>query len=137
MRKARISVIMLFVVALFTVTTANATALLNPQSSIQPRYVGVNRAASDLTINSSGCANIYTFLSVMPNYTASVTSTLYSDSGNYIKSWSRSGGGNIDFQGSHYVASGHDYYVTLSATIYDRNGKAVDTVIKDSTVVSY
>ena len=56
MRKARISVIMLFLVALFTVTTANATALLNPQSSIQPRYVGVNRAASDLTINSSGCA---------------------------------------------------------------------------------
>ena len=73
MRKARISVIMLFLVALFTVTTANATALLNPQSSIQPRYVGVNRAASDLTINSSGCANIYTFLSVMPNYTASVS----------------------------------------------------------------
>ena len=36
-----------------------------------------------------------------------------------------------------YVASGHDYYVTLSATIYDQNGKVVDTVIKDSAVVSY
>ena len=136
MRKVK-NLILLFLITAFTFTTVNAAAISSSQQDIQPRYVGVYRVSSELDISSSGRANVHTLLETFSNYTASVTATLYRDSGTFVKSWSRSGGGNVEFQESHYVASGHDYYVTLSATIYDRNGKAVDTVIKDSTVVSY
>ena len=136
MRKVK-SLILLFLVAAFAVTTVNATAIPSLQSDIQPRYVGVYRATSELTISSSGGAKVHTLLEIYPNYTAKGTATLYCDSCTYVESWDSSGAGIIEVQGTHYVASGHNYYVTLSATIYDSNGRFVDTVDKDSLVRGY
>lgn len=130
--------VMFFAITMLSMITVSASAYpVSQTASIQPRYVGVDSVISTLYISSSGRADVGGQLEVIPGYTASVTVTLYKDSNPFVQSWSSSGRGSIYVQKSHYVASGHDYYVTLSATIYDRNGKVVDTVIKDSTVVSY
>lgn len=136
MRKIK-NLILMLLMAAFTVTIVNAATISSSQSDIQPRYEGVYRATSELAVSSSGRANVHALLEVSTNYTAKGTIALYCDSGTYVKSWDCSGAGSIEVQENYYVASGHNYYVTLSATIYNRNGRVVDTVTKDSAVVRY
>lgn len=138
MQKTKRIFVMLFVISMISVITVGASAASNSQpANIQPRYIGVDAASSNLDISSSGRADIRGRLSVNPGYSASVTVTLYKDAGSFVESWSRSGKGEIEVRESRYVTSGHDYYVTLSATIYNSSGKVVDTISKDSLVVSY
>jgi hypothetical protein len=125
-------------ITLLSIITVSASAVSGVQSAdIQPRYIGVYNANSDLDISSSGLADILGSVAVKSGYTANVTVTLYKDSGSRVDSWSRSGGGTIEVQQSRYVTSGHDYYVTLSATIYNSSGQRVDTITTTSAEVYY
>ena len=47
------------------------------------------------------------------------------------------GSGTVTAGGTYFVTSGHDYVVTTTATVYDSNGKIVESPSKDSAEVSY
>lgn len=113
----------LLVAAMFTAvtTTASATPLL--PTSIQPIYVGVSTVAANLKISSAGNATVTAQVCASPGYTVDLVVSLERDSGVLIKSWSDSGSGTVGIEKTYYVSSGHDYYVSASVSVYDRNGK--------------
>lgn len=127
----------LLVAAMFTAvtTTASATPLL--PTSIQPIYVGVSTVAANLKISSAGNATVTAQVCASPGYTVDLVVSLERDSGVLIKSWSDSGSGTVGIEKTYYVSSGHDYYVSASVSVYDRNGKLVDSIVKESAVVTY
>ena len=112
------------------------TANLVTVHAIELRYAGVIHLNSSLTISARGAATCSGSVSLMSGYTADITVELKRD-GTTIKTWTDSGSRTVSADGTYYVTSGHDYVVTTTATVYDSNGKIVETPSKDSTKVSY
>ena len=104
--------------------------------AVEPRYTGITRINSTLTISAKGAARCTGEIMLRPGYTADLTVELKQD-GTIIKTWTGTGSGTISAGGTYFVTSGHDYVVTTTATVYDSNGKIVETPSKDSTKVSY
>ncbi len=138
MKKIMKIFVMLLVVTMLSLITVSASAYPGSQvANIQPRYVGIEEAISTLDISLRGEANVKGFVELQPGYTGSVTVILYMDSGSYVKSWRAKGSSSITVQENHFVAAGHVYYATLSATIYNSSGQRVDTITTTSAEVYY
>ena len=127
----------MLVAAMLTAMATTARAMSPLQSDIQPRYVGVSTASANLTISSSGKATVSSRVCTSPGYTVNVVVSLERDSGASVKSWSNSGGGNVIVDDIYYVSHGHDYYVSASIDVFDRNGKLVDSFTTESSTVEY
>ena len=104
--------------------------------AVEPRYTGITRINSTLTISAKGAARCTGEIMLRPGYTADLTVELKQD-GTIIKTQTGTGSGTISAGGTYFVTSGHDYVVTTTATVYDSNGKIVESPSKDSAEVSY
>ncbi len=100
-------------------------------TTISPRLIGITNITSKLTISDAGCARCSGLVSVRDGYTVDLTVELKQD-GTTIKTWTGSGSGTFDAGGIYYVASGHTYVVTATATVYNSSGKIVETPSQDS-----
>ena len=124
-----------FAISLFLALGMLITNLVAVQA-LELRYVGVSNLNSTLTISSKGAARCTGEIILRPGYTADLTVELKQD-GTIIKTWTSTGSGTISAGSTYFVTSGHDYVVTTTATVYDSNGKIVETLSKDSAKVSY
>lgn len=104
--------------------------------AIELRYVGLSQLFSTLEISSKGAASCCGWAVLRSGYTADVKVELQQD-GNTIKTWKNSGSGTVTAEGTYYVASGHDYTVVTTATVYDKDGNVVGTPSKDSPESHY
>ena len=105
-------------------------------SDIMPLYTGVASLTSGLTVSNTGKATCNGNVILWDDYTADVTVELKRD-GITIKTWTASGSEVISAGGTYYVTSGHEYVVTTTATVYDSNGKIVESPSKDSPSKNY
>lgn len=105
-------------------------------SDIMPLYTGVASLTSGLTVSNTGKATCNGNVMLWDDYTADVTVELKRD-GITIKTWTASGSEVISAGGTYYVTSGHEYVVTTTATVYDSNGKIVESPSKDSPSKNY
>lgn len=94
--------------------------------AVQPRYTGISSISANIGISSSGAATCKGTVDVDPGYTADLKVELRQD-GITIKTWTESGSGTIRISQVRYVTSGHNYIVKATATVYDGNGKVVET----------
>ena len=104
--------------------------------ALEPRYVGVSQLFSSLEISSRGAASCCGWVVLRSGYTADVKVELKQDVAT-IKTWTSSGSGSVTAEGTYYVASGHDYVVTTTATVYGKDGKIVENPSKDSVSSHY
>ena len=111
------------------------------QNAVQPRYLDIYSFYIDLDI-SSGC----TAPCVSSVKTTTQTNTIdlrmqleQYDNGRWVivKSWTASYGPNADMTKYRAVPSGYYYRVFVSATVFDQNGNAVETVGRYSTSIYY
>lgn len=105
-------------------------------SDVMPRYTGIATLSSGLQISETGKATCNGSASLWSGYTADVTVELKKD-GTTIKTWTSSGSGMVSAGGTYYVATGHEYVVTTTVTVYNSNGKIVDNPSKDSPTKNY
>ena len=119
-----------FVVSLFLVVGVLVANFVIAQA-VEPRYTGVCRLSSNLSISSSGAATCKGTAMLDSGYTADVKVELKRD-GTTIKTWTTSGNRTIRISETHYVLSGHNYIVKTSATVYDSNNKVVESPSVDS-----
>lgn len=111
--------------------------LMSAQASeITPRYTGIATLTSGLTISDTGKATCNGKVFLWNGYTADLTVELKQD-GTTIKTWTSSGSDMVSAGGTYYVASGYEYVVTTTVTVYDSNGKVVDNPSKDSPSKNY
>ncbi len=132
MRKLLCSTIPAFL--LLGILVGNITAA--QASDVMPLYTGIASVTSRLTISDAGGASCSGKVMLWDDYTADVTVELKRD-GTTIKTWTSSGSGMVSAGGTYYVASGHEYVVTTTATVYDSNGKIVESPSKDSPSKNY
>lgn len=104
--------------------------------AIELRYTGITRIHSDLTISAKGVASCEGKVALRSGYTADLTVELKQD-GVTIETWTKAGSGIITAGGTRFVSSGHDYILVTTATVYDKDGKIIETPSKDSVKVSY
>lgn len=104
---------------------------------IEPRYTGISSLSSSLNISSTGAAKCNGNVTVRNGYTADLTVSLKQD-GTTIKSWSESDlTGIAGITHTYYVASGHEYIVKTSVTVYNSDGKIVEVQSQDSLSQNY
>ncbi len=110
-------------------------------SEITPYYVRVTCTVMDLSISSSGKADI--LASVAASYpTDKIVGTVslrrFTDSGwESIKDWSLDDTGTATLDTIRYVTKGYLYQLTSSFDVYDGNGNYCETVTPSSKIVSY
>ena len=119
---------------LFGVLITNFAAV--QAKAIEPRYTGVVQLRSSLNISAGGAASCAGKAVLRDGYTVDLVIELKQD-GTTIKTWTKSGSGTVSGGGTYYVASGHDYIVVTTATVYDKDGKVVETPSKDSPESHY
>jgi len=124
-----VSLLLLLSVLVIGIGTAQAT-------QVQPRYTGVAMITSSLNISATGGAVCDGSATVRSGYKANLTVELKRD-GTTIKTWTASGTGLIDAGGTYYVTSGHTYVVTTTVTVYDSNGRFVESPSVDSRESDY
>lgn len=110
-------------------------AAIEPDA-VQPRMVGISNLSARLAISDSGKATCTASVYNNGDYDVTVIITLTRD-GTPIKSWTvpaevRS---NV-IEKYYYVASGHDYQVTVNAEI-SSNGSLVRSYPISSSIMSY
>lgn len=105
-------------------------------AGVQPRYTGISLMSADLKITSAGAAVCNGTVEIRSGYTADLTVELKQD-GKTIKTWTSSGNDVVSAGGTYYVASGHKYYVTTTAVVYDKNGNEVESPSKSSGSWTY
>lgn len=103
---------------------------------IMPVYTGVKRITADITISSSGYANLNTQVSVRSGYSADVTLQLCYDSDEIEYTWTTSGSGMLTLNKGRYVVPGHEYYARAHVIVYDSHDNIVDDITFKSNVVS-
>ena len=127
----------ILVIAMFAAMFTTASAISPLQTDIQPRYIGIIAADVNLEISSSGNATVKATVRASSGYTVNLDVSLMRDSGTSVKSWSDSGGGTVEIQKNYYVTPGHDYYVLATISVFDQNGRQVDTIEKETSMRSY
>lgn len=110
-------------------------------SEITPYYVKVTSTIMDLTISSSGKADI--LAAVTASYptdriVGTVSLMQFTDDGwQSIKDWSLDNNGEITLDTIRYVSKGYLYQLTSSFDVYDKYGTYCETVTPSSKIVSY
>ncbi len=133
--KEIICLLLVFACLLPTTLAANA-------NEIQPRYTTIESFLSELYINSSGYATIYSSVDTnVTSYTVSLSVELQRSSNNRtwssVRSWNGSQAGHISLDKNQYVSSGYTYRIHATATVTNSSGRVVETATKDSATVSY
>lgn len=121
------------------VTVLMSSVIVAHASEITPRYVnytGILVLTSGVDVSTTGKATGEGSVKLRDGYTADLVVELKQD-GNTIKTWTDSGSGRVCTGGIYYVASGHEYTVTTTATVYDEDGNFVESVSKTSPVKDY
>lgn len=106
-------------------------ALMATVYAVEPRYIGLTRLSSSLTISTTGQAVCTGRAYVRNGYTADVKVELKED-GTTIMTWTNSGSNTVSAGGTYGVQSGHNYMVTTTATVYGSNGKVIEMPFEDS-----
>lgn len=133
-------IIVLISLLVFVLMSFNANALgtsIYQQGMVEPRYTGISSIDALLSIDASGRASISGRVHTRSGYTADVAVSLCRDSGTTVTTWHDSGSGKIEIEKTRYVTANHDYYVVVSADVYDNNGRLVDSIEEESAVVHY
>lgn len=105
-------------------------------STIEPRYTGLINLKGSLTISAQGKATCDGTVYLESGYTVDLKVELTRD-GTTIKTWLNSGSGTVSAGGIYYVTPGHTYVVTATATVYNANGRVVETQSHSSQERSY
>lgn len=122
------------VISFLISTTVTVSAAQN--STAEPRYVGIYGLGASLSISSSGLATCVGTVHNDGNYDVTLTMALQQD-GTTIKSWPVTTTVGVNsVQKSHYVASGHDYQVVVTAVVKSGN-ILVNIYTEKSAIVSY
>lgn len=127
--RAAISSFLLFGILLTNIASAQ-------EATVTPRHTGVASFTSSLSISSVGYAKCNGLAMVRSGYTATLKVELKKD-GTTIKTWSKSGSGTFETGGGYYVTKGHTYVVTTTVTVYDSDGKYVESPSQDSPSKDY
>lgn len=134
-------VLMLVIVATLCSMTSSAFAagtndLADAAEMVSPRYAGIRELSADLTISSSGKAFCQVNAELYSAYTGKITMRLVNQSngGQTVKSWSSDG---AVCSGNYYVFKGNTYQVTAVLSVYDSEGRLVESVPKSSNIVSF
>lgn len=104
--------------------------------TVEPMYVGISTLAASLNISSAGLASCVGTVYNDGDYDVTMTIALQQD-GSTIKSWPVTTTTGINsVQKSHYVASGHDYQVVVTAVV--KSGSIIVNIYTArSAIVSY
>lgn len=126
--------ILLFNVCLLPVCAAE-------QPTVQPRYLDIYSFSIDLDISAGGTATCSTGVkTTTQTNTIDLTMELEKYNGTrwvVVKSWSDSFGPEADMTKYWAIPSGCDYRVYVGATVFDKNGNAVETVGNYSGEIYY
>lgn len=128
---ARSSLSLLLLLSIFVASIGAVQA-----AQVEPRYTGVARISSNLIISESGAATCGGSAALRSGYTADLTVELKRD-GTTIKTWATSGSTFLHISETYYVTPGHTYVVTTTVTVYDSNGKIVESPSIDSRERQY
>lgn len=122
------------VIGILFSTTVFASAAQPP--TIEPMYVGISGLGAALSISSTGQATCVGRVYNDGDYDVTLTIALQQD-GSTIKSWTvDTNVGLNNISKYHYVASGYDYQVVVTAVV--KSGSIiVNAYGASSTVVSY
>lgn len=113
-----------------------STLLAAQAEGISPRYTGISSLVSSLSISAGGGATCRGHVTLRDGYTADLKVELKQDDST-IRTWTNSGKGTFSAGATYYVASGHKYVVTTTATVYDSDGNVIEIEYEDSVVSSY
>lgn len=109
--------------------------------TVQPRYLDIYSFIIDLDISSGGTATCETSVK-----TTTQTNTIYLtmnleqyDGERWVieKTWTGTYGPNADMTKYRAIPSGYYYRISVSATVFDQNGNAVETVGNYSGSIYY
>lgn len=122
------------VIGILFSTTVFASAAQPP--AIEPMYVGISGLGAALSISSTGQATCVGRVYNDGDYDVTLTIALQQD-GSTIKSWTvDTSVGLNNISKYHYVASGHDYQVVVTAVV--KSGSIIVNIYTArSTIVSY
>lgn len=136
-RSVRIIALALVWVIALSITASAESA----KETVQPYYVGMSQFFVSLDIPASGRSEVLTVISLTDKeYSADLTAELQKwDNGKWstIKSWKTNGSYFVRIEQNWYVLLGNKYRVHATATVYDKNGKVLDTAYKDSVTITY
>jgi len=111
------------------------------EGGIMPRYTYVAEIIMGFDIAGDGKSYCSTGVTLHSNsYTCTLEMTLqrYED-GDWedVKTWSTSGGQDVDIEKFWYVVSGYEYRTSNVVRVYNTNGHLVETVTVESHTVDY
>lgn len=143
MKKRLFTTLIALTLACSSILPAHAAALA-PEAealnlSISPRWIAINQISHGVTFSGSTArvsSNCYAWYS---NYKVYITVTLQKINGvsvSNLKSWSANGTGSAHVSESYSVDRG-SYRVQTTATIYDANGRYVESVTDYSAIKAY
>lgn len=131
-----IALALVWVIALSITASAESAKEL-----AQPYYVGMSQFFVSLDIPASGRSEVLTIVSLTDKeYSADLTAELQKwDNGKWstIKRWETNGSYFVRIEQNWYVLLGNKYRVHATVTVYDKNGKVLDTAYKDSVTITY
>lgn len=108
-------------------------------SDIIPRYTYIRNATASLTIT-DGLANCSASVSASgSSYDVELAVELQQNRSGWdtIKTWSDAGTRHASAGGNWYVASGYDYRVKATATVYNSSGREIESATFYSYTESY
>ena len=104
-----------------------------------PRYIALSNFYVELSISNLGYAHCEGSAVVTIGYTADVTLELQQKDGSTwdtVKTWTDSGSA-VSFEKGYFVEDGFDYRLKITAKVYNKNGKLIESPAAYSNVCSY
>lgn len=130
----RVLSLVVAVVLTFSVLNVTWVYAIEPYE-MQPNYIGVATMKPGLTLNTGGLMTCTDNIEIKTGYTAKVVWSLqYQSNRNWIstQTWKDSNKKRMSLNKTVAVVSGRNYRLQTVATVYDANGKVVETVTKVS-----
>lgn len=106
---------------------------------ITPRFVYIRDASADLKITGGMADCSATVSASSTSYDVELTVELQQNRSGWdtIKTWTDSGARYASAGGNWYVASGYDYRVKATATVYNSSGREIESATFYSYTESY
>lgn len=144
MKKNLCKALCLVMASLMLCGTANAVSarsnISNAENEVQLRFEEIRGFIANLSIGSFGAAHCTSRAQVADSsYRVELFVELQQfDSGwDTVKDWSATGTLSASVSGTWYVASGYDYQVKATATVYNSSGREVESETIYSDIMSY
>ncbi len=110
------------------------------QEIIEPRYEVISNVTAYLFISESGQAACDASASTFPGYRVEILAELQRQEGRSwttIRDWDGSGDDYAGASGYWYVMPGYSYRLKVTVTIYDSNGRIIESPVEYSKVEEY